>query len=88
MSDNNLFPLKEEQSVHSEAAEPVLNSPTARGTSDLQKLDFVTSTEGSLQRPIESFELEEVLSLQLYPLYVLTHCSFSNVDGCFPDPEF
>lgn len=65
MSDNNLFPLKEEQSVNSEAAEPVLNSPTARGTSDLQKLNFVpSSTEGFLQRPIESFELEEVLSLQ------------------------
>lgn len=64
MSDNNLFPLKEEQSVKLDAAEPVLNSPTARGTSDLQKLDFVPSTEGSLQQPIESFELEEVLSLQ------------------------
>ncbi|CAM4723544.1 unnamed protein product [Leuciscus chuanchicus] len=62
MSDNNLFPLKEEQSVNSEAAEPVLNSPTARGTSDLQKLDFDPSTEGSLQRPIESFELEEIQS--------------------------
>lgn len=63
MSDNNLFPLKEEQSVNSEAAEPVLNSPTARGTSDLQKLNFVpSSTEGFLQRPIESFELEEIQS--------------------------
>ncbi|XP_039540847.1 protein ITPRID1 [Pimephales promelas] len=62
MSDNNLFPLKEEQSVNSESAEPVLNSQTARGTSDLQKLNLINSTEGILQRPIESFELEEIQS--------------------------
>lgn len=51
MSDNSyLFPLEEEQSVNSEVAEPILNSPMARGT------------EGSLQRPVESFELEEIQS--------------------------
>lgn len=61
MSENGyLFPLEEEQSVNFEA-EPVLNSSTERGTSDFLKLDFVPpSTEGSLQRPVESFELEEV----------------------------
>lgn len=61
MSDNCLSPLEEEQSINLEAAEPVLNSPAVRGTSDLLKLDSVpSSTEESLQRPVESFELEEV----------------------------
>ncbi len=57
LSDNYLSPLEEEQSIHLEAAEPVLNSPT----SDLLKLDSVSSsTEERLQQPVESFELEEV----------------------------
>ncbi len=56
-----LSPLEEEQSINLEATEPVLNSPAVRGTSDLLKLDSVpSSTEESLQRPVESFELEEV----------------------------
>ncbi|XP_042570541.1 protein ITPRID1-like [Cyprinus carpio] len=64
MLDNScLSPLEEEQSINSEAAEPVLNSLTARGASDLQNLDFVPSlAKESLQRPIESFELEEIQS--------------------------
>ncbi|KAK2870295.1 hypothetical protein Q8A67_024687 [Cirrhinus molitorella] len=63
MSDNGLSPLEEEQSVNSEAAEPVLNSPTPRGTLDPLKLYSVPSTtEESLQRPVESFELEEIQS--------------------------
>ncbi|XP_052452717.1 uncharacterized protein itprid1 [Carassius gibelio] len=61
--ENGLSPLEEEQSINLEAAEPVLNSPTVRGTSDLLKLDSIpSSTEESLQRPAESFELEEVQS--------------------------
>lgn len=73
MSDNSyLFPLEEEQGVNSEA-EPVLNSSTARGTSDLLKLDFVPpSTEGSLQRPVESFELEEVKSAVISSVHTFT----------------
>ncbi|XP_016093634.1 coiled-coil domain-containing protein 129-like [Sinocyclocheilus grahami] len=63
MSDNGLSPLEEEQSIHLEAIEPVLNSSMIRGTSDLLKLDSVpSSTEESLQRPVESFELEEIQS--------------------------
>ncbi|XP_067290765.1 protein ITPRID1 [Pseudorasbora parva] len=64
MSDSShLFPLEEEQSANSEAAEPVLNNPMARGTSDLLKRNCVpSSTEGNLQRPVESFELEEIQS--------------------------
>ncbi|XP_043082961.1 protein ITPRID1 [Puntigrus tetrazona] len=63
MSDNYLSPLEEEQNVNFEATEPVLNSPTVRGTSDLLKLDSVPfTTEESLQRPVESFELEEIQS--------------------------
>ncbi|XP_026114204.1 uncharacterized protein LOC113092738 [Carassius auratus] len=62
MSDNScLSPLEEEQSINSEAAEPVLNSLTT--TSDLLKLDFLpSSTKESLQQPVESFELEEIQS--------------------------
>ncbi|XP_073687249.1 protein ITPRID1 [Garra rufa] len=63
MSDNGLSPLEEERNVNTEAAELVLNSPTARGTSEPLKLDSVPSTtEESLQQPIESFELEEIQS--------------------------
>ncbi|XP_016373620.1 coiled-coil domain-containing protein 129-like isoform X1 [Sinocyclocheilus rhinocerous] len=64
VSDNScLSPLEEEQSINSDSAEPVLNSLTARGTSDLLKLDsFPSSAKESLQRPVESFELEEIQS--------------------------
>ncbi|XP_050954553.1 protein ITPRID1 isoform X2 [Labeo rohita] len=63
MSDNFLFPLEEEHSVNSEAAELVLNSPLARGTSNPVKLNSVPfSTEESMQRPVQSFELEEIQS--------------------------
>ncbi|XP_042607930.1 uncharacterized protein LOC109112583 isoform X1 [Cyprinus carpio] len=63
MSDNCLSPLEEEQSINLEAAEPVINSPMVRGTADILKLDSVpSSTEESLQRPVESFELEEIQS--------------------------
>lgn len=63
MAENSLFPLEEEDHVNSESAGLLLNSPATRGTSDLLKIDFVPSSkEGSLQRPLESFELEEIQS--------------------------
>ncbi|KAF4095677.1 uncharacterized protein itprid1 [Onychostoma macrolepis] len=63
MSDDCLSPQEEDQSINLEASEPALNSPTIRETSDLLKLDSVlSSTEESLQRPVEFFKWEEIQS--------------------------
>ncbi|XP_005162917.1 protein ITPRID1 [Danio rerio] len=63
MAENSLFPLEEEDHVNSESVGLLVNSPEARGTSDLLKINFVPSSkEGGLQRPLESFELEEIQS--------------------------
>lgn len=84
MAENSLFPLEEEDHVNSESAGLLLNSPATRGTSDLLKIDFVPSSkEGSLQRPLESFELEEVkYYVSAVISSVLPHCILSNVVCC------